>query len=210
MIIKILSLLAKILWVKELGVFNGVALIIVIYIHEYGHYFKAKNLGYNPQIPRFIPFIGAYVKTDEIKNLNHSFQVTFFGPLSGGIVGLLFFYLGLIFDNKFISQLALFSIVLNLFNLLPISIFDGGKIARILNLKYLYLIFTILAVILGIYFNAYLITIVAVIGLIIAYFSKNEQKTDFTVLDIKTRKKYLKYYFGLILLLSFHLLLITK
>lgn len=57
MIIKILSLLAKYLWINELGLLNGVALIWAFYIHEYAHCFKAKELNYNPKTPRFIPYL---------------------------------------------------------------------------------------------------------------------------------------------------------
>jgi len=64
-IAKALSLIAKYLWIKELGPLNGLALIISIYIHEYGHYFMAKNLGLKPKHPRFIPYFGAYVRHEE-------------------------------------------------------------------------------------------------------------------------------------------------
>jgi len=175
MIIKVLSLLAKYLWIKELGLLNGIALIITLYIHEYGHFIKAKELNYNPKAPRFIPFLGAYVKTDEVKNSNHQFQISFFGPLIGGIMGLVFFYLDLFFDSEFIHQLALYSIILNLFNLAPISILDGGRIIKSLSLNVLFNIFNILIIIFSLIYSKYFFTILGILGLLFSFATKDDK-----------------------------------
>ena len=39
----------------------GVGFVLLILVHELGHYVEAKRQGLNPQIPVFIPFLGAYV-----------------------------------------------------------------------------------------------------------------------------------------------------
>ena len=39
----------------------GVGFVLLILVHELGHYVEAKRQGLNPQLPVFIPFLGAYV-----------------------------------------------------------------------------------------------------------------------------------------------------
>lgn len=207
MIIKILSLLAKYLWIKELGILNGVALILALYIHEYGHYFKAKELNYNPRTPRFIPYLGAYVKTDEIKNANHQFQISFYGPLAGGVIGITCFYLSIIFESKFIHQLALFSLVLNLLNLLPISILDGGKIIKSLALNRLFIVFNILVVIFSLIYNKYFFTALGVLGLLFSFATKDNKITQMNNSD---KRRNLITYVIFAIILSVHTYLILK
>lgn len=205
MIIKILSLLAKYLWIKELGLLNGVALILALYIHEYGHYFKAKELNYNPKTPRFIPYLGAYVKTDEIKNANHQFQVSFYGPLAGGIIGIICFYLGMIFDSKFLHQLALFSLLLNLLNLLPISILDGGKIIKSLALNKLFIVFNILVIIFSLIYAKYFFTVLGGLGLLFSFITKDDKVTQ---MRNEEKRKNLILYIFFTAILSIHTYLI--
>ncbi|MGB7786225.1 MAG: site-2 protease family protein [Salinimicrobium sp.] len=207
MIIKFLSLLAKYLWIKELGLLNGLALILAIYVHEYGHYFKAKELNYNPKTPRFIPYLGAYVKTEEIKNANHQFQVSFYGPLVGGIVGIICFYLEIIVDSKFTHQLALYSILLNFFNLLPISILDGGKIVKSLALNRLLVFFNVLVIIFSLMYTKYFFTILGVIGLLFSFITKDYKIVEMSSTD---KRKNIQLYVVFTIVLSIHTYLIIK
>ena len=39
----------------------GLGFVLLILVHELGHYVEAKRQGLNPQLPVFIPFFGAYV-----------------------------------------------------------------------------------------------------------------------------------------------------
>lgn len=207
MIVKILSLLAKYLWIKELGLLNGIALIIILYIHEYGHFIKAKELNYNPKTPRFIPFLGAYVKTDEIKNSNHQFQISFFGPLVGGIFGLICFYLYLFFEYKFIYQLAFYSLILNLFNLAPISILDGGKIIKSLSLNVLFTIFNILIIIFSLIYSKYFFTVLGLLGVLFSFLTKDDKLIQ---MSKKNKKKYFVQYLIFTVILTIHTYLLFK
>ena len=40
----------------------AVGFVLLILIHELGHYLEAKREGLSPRLPVFIPFLGAYVK----------------------------------------------------------------------------------------------------------------------------------------------------
>jgi Zn-dependent protease len=155
MIAKLLSLLAKILWVKELGMLNGIALIISLYVHEYGHYLMADELGLKPKHPRFIPFLGAYVKHNETFNQKEHFKVAILGPLLGGILGVISFYIDLIFNIEFFHQVAVFSLLLNLVNLIPFAVLDGGHIVKTLGFNKFQLFVTIIIAIISIVTKKY-------------------------------------------------------
>ena len=166
MIAKILSLLAKYLWIKKLGMLNGIALIISIYVHEYGHFLMADELGLKPKHPRFIPFLGAYVSHNETFDDKKKFKVAFAGPLFGGILGIISFYIDLIFDLSFFHQMALYSLVLNLTNLIPFAILDGGHIVNSLRLNIFQLFVTIFVIFFAIKSKTYFLIFSGILGFI--------------------------------------------
>lgn len=210
MIAKILSLLAKYIWIKKLGILNGVALIISIYAHEYGHFFKAKELKYKPQTPRFIPFLGAYVKHEPLKSKKHLFEIAFAGPFYGGILGIVTFYLSLIFNSDFLHQIALFSLILNLSNLLPISILDGGKIAQSLSYTILQNILNVAIIILGFVVKKYLFVILGTVGILFYFITKNDDEYKLTEMKNKTKIKNRNIYLLWVVVLTIHTLLILN
>ena len=64
----------------------GVGVVLLILVHELGHYVEAKRLGLDPQLPVFIPFLGAYVA---LRNMRFdpwvNARVSLAGPVAGGI-----------------------------------------------------------------------------------------------------------------------------
>src|SRR5919106_1433235 len=87
----------------------AVGFVLLILVHELGHFVEAKRQGLNPSLPVFIPFLGAYVAMknapfDPWRNL----LVSAAGPFAGGLA-----YVGFL---------------LNLFNLIPFRPLDGGFI----------------------------------------------------------------------------------
>jgi len=67
----------------------AVGFVLLILVHELGHYVEAKRQGLNPQIPVFIPFLGAYVALrnqpfDPWRNA----LVSVAGPAAGGVAAL--------------------------------------------------------------------------------------------------------------------------
>jgi Zn-dependent protease len=109
----------------------GVGFVLLILVHEAGHYFEARRQGLNPQLPVFIPFLGAYVALR-----NQPFDpwqnalVSVAGPAAGGIAALACLVYGSAIDSDLLRALAYFGFMLNLFNLIPIAFLDGGHILR--------------------------------------------------------------------------------
>ena len=209
MLSKLLSLIAKYLWIEELGWINGIALILAIYVHEYGHYLMADDLNLKPKHPRFIPFLGAYVKHDFTLNQKKVYKVVFAGPLLGGIFGLISFYIYLLFDYNFIYQFTLYSLLINLTNLIPFSILDGGKISNTVGLKKLNLIITSILIVIAFINESYLIIIIGILGLI-SYFSGKASKEKLTPMSKKDKRFGAFIWVVLFIILGVHSFLILN
>jgi Zn-dependent protease len=110
-------------WRFALGV------VILIFVHELGHYLEASREGLNPSWPVFVPFLGAYVKHTR-GNPWQTARVAIAGPILGGLAALVCFALGEAQGSDLLVALGYFGFVLNLINLLPFGILDGGSVWR--------------------------------------------------------------------------------
>jgi Zn-dependent protease len=109
----------------------GIGLVLLILIHELGHYLEAKRQGLNVSLPVFIPFIGAYVALRDVPfDPWRNAKVALAGPVLGGIGSLAVFAAGEASDSRLLLALAYTGFFLNLVNLVPIGILDGGRILQ--------------------------------------------------------------------------------
>lgn len=99
-----------------------------IFIHEMGHYLMVRRFGFSAELPMFIPGFGAYVKWNGA-NVDPGVraQISLAGPLFGLISGLISYGLYLSTGHPIWLAVAHFAGWLNLLNLIPVSIFDGGS-----------------------------------------------------------------------------------
>ena len=109
----------------------AIGFVLLILVHELGHFIEASRQGLKPSLPVFIPFLGAYVAMknapfDPWRNL----LVSAAGPFAGGLAALGVWIAGEATDSRFLIALAYTGFLLNLFNLIPIRPFDGGFIWR--------------------------------------------------------------------------------
>ncbi len=104
------------------------ALIIVLLIHESGHFIAMKMFGYKAVKMTFVPFVGAYVSGEAINLSNRNkLMVLLAGPLPGIVIGSMLLVLH---HHNHQEPYYLFAIVFllqNTFNLLPIFPLDGGQ-----------------------------------------------------------------------------------
>jgi Zn-dependent protease len=107
----------------------AIGFVALIFVHESGHYIEAKREGLDPKLPVFIPFLGAYVQYTR----GHPWQtvrVAIAGPILGGAGAAVCLAIAQSNDSRLFYALAYSGFFLNLFNLLPFGIFDGGAVWR--------------------------------------------------------------------------------
>jgi Zn-dependent protease len=127
----ILSVLA---YALVFGWWYAVGFVLLIFVHEMGHFLAAKQRGLDVGAPTFIPFVGAWI---ELKDLPHDVEteawIGLAGPLLGSVGALACYYLYRNTGEPLYLALAYAGFFLNLFNLIPVSPFDGGRITAILS-----------------------------------------------------------------------------
>lgn len=116
------------------GWWYAVGFVLLIFVHEMGHFLAARQRGLNVGWPTFIPFVGAWI---ELKDQPHDVEteawIGLAGPLLGSIGALACYYAWKATDAPLMLALAYAGFFINLFNLIPVSPFDGGRITAIIS-----------------------------------------------------------------------------
>ena len=103
--------------------------VALIFIHEMGHFIAARQRGLDVGAPTFIPFVGAWI---EMKSLPHDAETEAYvglgGPVAGTLGAFACYALAYTQHSPLLLALAYAGFMLNLFNMLPISPLDGGRI----------------------------------------------------------------------------------
>lgn len=108
--------------------------IALLFVHEMGHYIAARQRGLDVGLPTFIPFVGAWIDLKEQPmNVETEAHVAFAGPFVGTIGAFGVYFLARAQDSPLLLAIAYSGFFLNLFNLLPVSPLDGGRITAILS-----------------------------------------------------------------------------
>jgi Zn-dependent protease len=108
--------------------------VLLIFVHEMGHVLAARQRGLPVTAPAFIPFIGAYIQMKaHPASVETEAYVAYAGPFVGTLGAFGFYYLGRAQDDQLYLALAYSGFILNLFNLLPVSPLDGGRITAIIS-----------------------------------------------------------------------------
>ena len=110
--------------------------VVLIFIHEMGHVLALRMMGVKASAPMFIPFVGAHIVMKQMpKNAFAESVAAYGGPLLGTIGAIICVGIGVATENLFWYALASSGFLLNLFNLLPISPLDGGRIIGVISPK---------------------------------------------------------------------------
>jgi Zn-dependent protease len=112
----------------------GVGFVLLLLVHECGHLLVAKKFGLKVGAPVFIPFMGAFIALKEApRNAWIESCVGIGGPILGAVGALACNVLGEAFNSPMFTALAWFGYFLNLFNLTPVGMLDGGRIVTALS-----------------------------------------------------------------------------
>lgn len=109
-------------------------LFLGIYLHEIGHLFGFRRYGIATTPPMFVPGFGAFVRGSHYPtSRSASGDVALAGPMWGGIAGVLMLVVGFALSLPWLAAAALFTAELNLLNLIPVSMLDGGRAVQSLS-----------------------------------------------------------------------------
>lgn len=131
----LLSMLLMI-WYESLrfGPAYGVGFVMLLMVHELGHYAMAKKLGLDVSSPIFIPMLGALIAMkEEPKDVETEAKVAIAGPVVGSLGALACVGLYFATHERLFLSLAYTGFFLNLFNLLPVRPLDGGRVVGALS-----------------------------------------------------------------------------
>ncbi len=116
------------------GWWYAVGFVLLLLVHELGHYVAARQRGLDVGAPTFIPFVGAWIELKEAPmDVETEAYVAVAGPFVGTLGALACYALARTYDSGLLLAISYSGFFLNLFNLIPLSPLDGGRITAILS-----------------------------------------------------------------------------
>jgi Zn-dependent protease len=186
------------------GAWYAVGFVLLILVHECGHLLAAKRIGLRVGAPVFIPFMGAFIALKEApRNAWIEAQVGIGGPLLGTLGAAACEGVFLVTDIPIFRALAYTGFLLNLFNLIPIGMLDGGRVVTALS-PWLSLVGLAILLALTIAHPNFLLILILLLSLprLIALFRrKSTQERRYFEVTSWQRWSMALMYFGLIALL---------
>jgi Zn-dependent protease len=112
----------------------GVGFAVLILIHEMGHYIDIRRRGLPADMPVFLPGFGAYVRWQALGvSAETRAAVSLAGPLAGLLASIACLLLSWQTGNPLWAGLTRAGAWLNIMNLIPIWILDGGQATNALD-----------------------------------------------------------------------------
>ncbi len=112
----------------------AIGFILLIYVHEMGHAVMMNRLGIKAGAPIFIPFVGAVISMKELpRNAYNESLIAAGGPVLGTIGATGCLIVAWQINSEFFFALASVGFMINLFNMLPVSPLDGGRITGVIS-----------------------------------------------------------------------------
>lgn len=116
------------------GVWFGLGFALLILVHEMGHFIEIKRRGLPADMPIFLPGIGAYVRWTALGvSVQTRSLISLAGPLAGLIGAAVCVLLWMRTGAALWIGLASLSAILNVLNLIPVWVLDGGQAIAALN-----------------------------------------------------------------------------
>lgn len=106
----------------------------LLFAHEMGHVMAARVRGLPVSAPAFIPFMGAFITMKAAPDdAETEAYVAYGGPFVGTLACFAVYFWARAEDSMVGLAIAYSGFFLNLFNLLPVSPLDGGRITAVLG-----------------------------------------------------------------------------
>src|SRR5471032_1506882 len=89
------------------GWWYAVGFVLLIFVHEMGHFLAARQRGLNVGAPTFIPFVGAWIM---LKDLPHNAETEAYvglaGPVAGTVASIICFGLAMALHSNLLLALS--------------------------------------------------------------------------------------------------------
>lgn len=112
----------------------GLGFVLLIFLHELGHAAVMARKGLRTSPIVFIPLLGAFIGIkDQMRDAATEAEMAYGGPVAGALAATACY---LVFErtgNPFWLHLAYVGFLLNLFNLIPVSPLDGGRVVTAIS-----------------------------------------------------------------------------
>ncbi len=135
---KLGTLVTMVVSVWAYGLFFGIpfaiGLVLLILVHELGHGLVMQQQGLRAGAPVFIPFVGAVIAMKEMpRDAYVEALVGIGGPVLGSAGAFVCLVVAWLTGSLFWYALASTGFLINLFNLIPVSPLDGGRIVGVVS-----------------------------------------------------------------------------
>jgi Zn-dependent protease len=116
-------------YARGFGFAGAVGFVILIFVHEMGHVLVLRSQGVPASVPLFIPFVGAFINMKAYpRGAQEEAYSAIAGPILGSAGAFVCLAIYLYSGQQIWAWLAYIGFFINLFNLLPMSPLDGGRI----------------------------------------------------------------------------------
>jgi Zn-dependent protease len=144
-------------WQLSLGI------ILLLFVHEIGHYLLIRAKGLPASLPVFIPLLGAYVVMRRMPaSVRDEAEIAIAGPALGALSGIACYLLYPVTHEPSLLILAQLAFLLNLINMAPVAPLDGGRIVGAIS-RWIWLVGLVLVAIGFFYLNSLTVRIVLLI-----------------------------------------------
>jgi Zn-dependent protease len=134
--------------------------VALLFAHEMGHVWAARRIGLPVSAPMFIPFLGALITMKRNpRSVAHEAYMAAGGPLLGTLGCMVAFTIAWATQSAFLFHMAAIGFFLNLFNLVPVSPLDGGRIIASVS-PWLWLVGALVMIPLLIWMNAWIFLLI--------------------------------------------------
>ena len=121
----------------EWGWLFAAGFVLLIFVHEMGHAVAMRLEGIPAGAPVFIPFVGAFIAMQgQPRNAAVEAKVAMAGPVAGSLAAWATLWAGIELELPLLRALGHTAVLINLFNLVPVSPLDGGRIVTAFTRTY--------------------------------------------------------------------------
>lgn len=194
-------LISLAVYAMAFGVKFAAGFVILLFIHELGHWGASRIVGLRATTPLFIPFVGAVISLNKAPiNAKMEANVAIGGPALGVLSALLCLAVYFWTDSILLLVLAYTACLLNLFNLIPCDPLDGGRIAAAIS-PHMWWVGSIIIGVVFFYTYNFFILIIFLFSLF-RLWQGEEAGAHYYNLSIGQRVKVAWWYFGLLAVLG--------